>query len=75
MNVRDWAMVAKENRMDTNRPMQHLSHKNSSRVAKARATMAKHGARKPHTFFGKVENDGIMYARVRIGIYADFMIK
>ena len=50
MNVSDWAIVANENRMDTNSPMQHLSHRNSSRVARARATMAKHGARKPHTF-------------------------
>lgn len=59
-------MVANENRMDTNRPMQHLSHRNSSRVAKARATMAKHGARKPHTFFGKVGIDGMVYVCVRI---------
>ena len=50
MNVSDWAIVANENRMDTNSPMQHLSHRNNSRVARARATMAKHGARKPHTF-------------------------
>lgn len=49
MNVSDWAIVANENNMETNRPMQHLSHRNSSTAARARATMAKHGARNPHT--------------------------
>jgi len=60
MNVRHCAMVAKENRMETNSPTQHLSHRNNSTVAKARATIAKHGARKPHTYerFGGQTNNG-----------------
>jgi hypothetical protein len=55
MNVSDWAIVANENSMETNRPMQHLSHKNSSTAARARATMAKHGARKPQTWKSYVD--------------------
>mmetsp|Transcript_12931 Transcript_12931/g.27387 ORF Transcript_12931/g.27387 Transcript_12931/m.27387 type:complete len:254 (-) Transcript_12931:34-795(-) len=49
IKVRDCAMVANAKRTDTIHPTQHLSHRNNSRVARARPRMPIHGARNPHT--------------------------